>query len=139
MLPDLEVRPSPIHGVGVFAVDCIPANSKIAYYTGVEMTWAEIKERYGNNYTCIYRRMPWQTQIVSKEAKNVINFVNDGVHDNPTPFKNCILKNRWLISLFDIQKGEELLLEYPRNYWKHLDLTCHNEKQISGHKLQTFT
>lgn len=112
------IKKSEVDGLGLFAVEPIVKGTKIAYFTGVEMTYKEIKERYGNDWRCIYKRMPWQTQIVSKDCKNLINFVNDGVHNQKIPKFNCILKRRWLVAIEDIPAGQELLLKYPESYWK---------------------
>jgi hypothetical protein len=80
-IPDCcEIRPSPIEGVGVFTTRLIKAKEKIVYYTGIEMSYQEFKERYGNDWRFTYRRMPWQNQLVSKDAKNLVNYVNDGMH-----------------------------------------------------------
>ena len=119
-IPDcLEIKDSPIHGKGVFATKDIKANTKLVEFTGKEMTYQEIKERYGNDWRFIYRRMPWQTQIVAKDDKNLICFVNDGIHLQKFPKKNCILKNRFLISIENINAGDELLLDYGKKYWKN--------------------
>ena len=117
--PFVEIRKSPIHGLSVFARVPIPAETKIAYYTGVAIMWSEIKARYGDDYRFIYRTMPWLPQIVSKECKNIINYINDGAYGQKRSKVNCFLKSRWLIANRDIKKGEELLLEYPKNYFRH--------------------
>lgn len=117
-IPDCcEIRPSPIEGVGVFAKRLIKANEKIVYYTGIEMSYQEFKERYGNDWRFTYRRMPWQNQLVSKDAKNLINYVNDGVHGQAEPHSNVFLKARWLIAREDIPEGTELTLDYGKKYW----------------------
>lgn len=116
--PWLEIRPSPIEGVGVFAQERIPAKARIVKYTGVEMSYKEFKERYGNDWRFTYRRMPWQTQIVSKENKNIINYINDGIHNQKTPVCNVFLKGGWLYSHYEIKPGEELLLDYGKKYWE---------------------
>jgi SET domain-containing protein len=51
--------------------------------------------------------------LVAKEepykSQNIVNYINEGS-------KNCILKLRALYAFKDIKKGEELLLEYPKDY-----------------------
>lgn len=115
--PWLEIRHSPIHGLGVFAQEPIPAGARIIQYTGVEMSYKEFKERYGNDWRFTYRRMPWLPQIVSKENKNLINYINDGVWGQKKGVFNVYLKGGWLFSNCDINAGEELLLDYGKRYW----------------------
>lgn len=114
----LEMLPSPIEGTGVFAKERIPAKARIVKYTGTEMSYKEFKERYGNDWRFTYRRMPWQTQIVSKENKNIINYINDGIHNQTNPICNVFLKSGWLFSSCEINAGEELLLDYGKKYWE---------------------
>ena len=117
--PCLEIRSSPIHGVGVFAKENIPANTSIVQYTGVEMTYQEFKQKYGDDWRFTYRRLPWQPQIVSKENKNIINYINDGIWNQKNPLCNVFLKRGWLFSNCDIYAGDELLLDYGKKYWAH--------------------
>lgn len=112
-----EILPSPIEGVGVFAKELIPAGTRIIKYTGVEMSYKEFKERYGTDWRFTYRRMPWLTQIVSKENKNLINYINDGVWGQAKGVQNVFLKEGWLWAACDINAGEELLLAYGKKYW----------------------
>lgn len=115
--PWLEIRPSPIHGVGVFAQERIPAGARIVQYTGVEMTYQEFKQKYGDDWRFTYRRLPWQMQIVSKENKNVINYINDGIWNQKNPKCNVYLKGGWLFSNSEINANDELLLDYGKKYW----------------------
>jgi len=121
-IPDCcEIRSSPIEGMGVFATKPIRKGQKISYYTGVEIPYNEFKERYGNDWRFTYRRMPWQKQLVSKDAKNLINYLNDGVHGQKVPVCNCFIRRRWLTANCDIAVGEELLLNYGYRYWLYHD------------------
>jgi hypothetical protein len=117
----VSITPSPIDGMGVFADEPIKRGTKISYYTGVEMSYAEVKRRYADDWRFVYRTRPWMDQIVSKDCKNLINYVNDGVHGQAVPKSNCILKSRWLIAKGDIEPGEELTLDYGKQYWRRLE------------------
>jgi SET domain-containing protein len=117
----VSIKQSPIDGLGVFADERIPRGAKISYYTGVEMSYSEVKRRYGDDWRFIYRTIPWLDQVVSKDCKNLIDYVNDGVHGQTVPSSNCYLKSRWLIASRDIEPGEELLLNYGALYWKRLE------------------
>ncbi len=117
----LQLKPSPIHGIGVFAKSDIPKDSLLAVWEhGTEMSWAEFKKIYGGDTRYCYMRMPWQDIIVDKERKNIITFVNDGVHGQQQPHHNCVLQGRGLWSLENIPAGSEILLKYHKRYPWHL-------------------
>lgn len=108
------VKPSPIHGLGVFTTDPILKNTKITDYIGEEMSLSEFKKRYGpykDNCLNTYRMKRINRIIVAKDyPDNLVNYVNESI----TP--NCILKGRGLYSLRDIKEGEELTILYPKDY-----------------------
>ena len=117
----IEVKKSPIHGFGVFARCQIPKGTRLAYFYGIPMKPKDIMLKYGN-YRFTYRRPFQSTWICSRYTPNLINFVNSvGFGKSKGMKANVILKNRWLIPTRDIKVGEELLLEYPKGYWKHGD------------------
>lgn len=119
----VQILASPIQGQGLFAKQFIPARSKISYFDGVDMSYQDFKARYGNDphpWEFVYKRMPWQPVTVAKDCRNLITYVNDGVHGQLHPRVNCILKGGWLISNRTISPGEELLLAYHRSYWTGL-------------------
>lgn len=116
----LQIKPSKINGLGVFAKNPIPKGTKLSYFTGDEISHKDFKAKHGKDMRYVYRRMPWQPLISAKEKRNLITYVNDGHHGQLQPDHNCILKARWLIPIRDIRKGEELTLHYPDNYFKML-------------------
>jgi SET domain-containing protein len=118
---NLEIRPSPIHGQGLFALCKIRKGTMICPFVGVEMTYKEIKEKYGDDFRFIYRRMNWQKWIVCKDERNVISWCNDGVYNQKIQSFNCILQKASLFAIKDIDVGEELLLDYGEKYWRQLN------------------
>ena len=111
-----EIKPSNIEGLGVFAIQDIKKGTKICDYYGVEMSWTDFKTKYGeykNNSLNTYPMRRICKILVAKEepykSQNIVNYINEG-------YKNCILKLRALYAFKDIKKGEELLLEYPKDY-----------------------
>jgi len=116
-----EIKPSQIHGLGVFSTERIKKNTKICDYYGIEMSWAEFKAKYGeyklNSLNTYPMRRIWRILVAKSEpykTENVVNYINEGT-------ANVILKKRSLYSLSEINPGEELLLEYPKDYlreWK---------------------
>jgi len=114
----IEIKNSPIHGLGVFAVETIKSHTKVYDYCGVEMSWSEFTKRYGkykhNSLNTYPMRRIWRVLVAKEEpykSENIINFINEGE-------PNVILKNRALYTLRDINIGEELLLIYPKDYFR---------------------
>lgn len=112
----VRVQTSPIHGYGVFAYRFIPKGTKISFWSGVITPHQEFKKRYGTDIRYCYRCM-WHGYIVDKERKNIITYVNDGVHGQSEPKVNCALIKRYLVALRDIEVGEEITLSYGKRYW----------------------
>lgn len=117
MPPGLELRESPIHGLGVFATRDFPARHKFGPYTGEEMSLREFKERYGTDiqYCMVLRRQ--NKVIVAKECRNFVTWVNDGTYGQEHPVENVKLECRQLVAIRPIASGEELLLHYPKGYF----------------------
>jgi SET domain-containing protein len=118
----LIIKQSPIHGLGVFSVEPIKRNEYITHYYGEEMTWKTFREKYGEyKYNSVHTypmRRVWKILVAKEEpyrSQNIINFINEG------NIPNVILKQRGLYALRYIPAGEELLLQYPKDYnrtWK---------------------
>lgn len=118
LLQAIEIAPSPIHGLGVFATINFPANIKLCDYIGVEMNWKEFTEKYGPyklNSLNTYPMRRIHRIIVAKEepykTSNIVNYINEGE-------QNVILKKKALWTLREIKAGEELLLNYPKDYYR---------------------
>jgi SET domain-containing protein len=127
------IKKSKIEGLGVFAVVDIPEGTKIADYYGKEMSWKTFKKRYGeykNNSLHTYpMRRIWKIIVAKEEpykSKNLTNFINE------IPGKsNCELRLKALYAKKDIKKGDELLLDYPKDYnrfWLNKSKTKKNNK-----------
>lgn len=114
----VTIKKSKIEGLGVFALVDIPQNTKIADYYGKEMKWNTFKKRYGdyklNSLHTYPMRRVWKILVAKDEpykSKNLTNYINE-IPGN----SNCKLKLRALYSKKNIKKGEELILEYPKDY-----------------------
>ena len=115
------IKKSPIAGYGVFAKHSIPKGTPIAYFFGIEMSTADIRLKYGNFRCCL--RRPFRKWICSRELPHIINFVNGvGFGKSADMQPNCVIKQRWLLPTRDIKQGEELLLKYPKGYFKDVGL-----------------
>lgn len=114
------IKKSPIHGVGGFALRNITKGEKIADYYGKEMKWKQFTQKYGlyrlnSTYTYPMRRI-WKIIVAKEEphrSKNISNFLNEIKGK-----ANCELKSKALYAKKNIKKGNELLLEYPRDYYR---------------------
>jgi len=116
-----EVRESSINGKGLFASEDILKGEKICDYYGNEMTWSNFTYKYGKyKYNSLHTypmRRIWRIIVAKEEpykSQNPVNFINEGVSEA----NNCILKKRALYALQSIKKDEELLLQYPKDYYR---------------------
>jgi len=112
----IEIRKSPIQGLGVFAIKDIKKNTKICQYYGKEMSWTDFTHTYGkykyNSLNTYPMRRIWRILVAKEEpykTENIVNYINEG-------YPNVVLKKRALYSLRQIEIGEELLLQYPKDY-----------------------
>lgn len=137
----VHLKPSRVHGKGVFAKKSILKGTRIADYWGKEMKWSTFKKRYGpysshSLHTYPMRRV-WKIMVAKDPPyrdQNVANFMNER---NPP---NCELKKRGLYSLRDISAGEELFLLYPTQYLREWapQQTKHRHRRKSSTS-QSFT
>ena len=114
----IEVRPSPVHGNGLFATEDIKKNTKLGEYVGVEMLITDFIKRYGRNRTYTYSLGRVNRIIVGKDCVNQ----NPSHFCNESNAPNVQLKKRGLYTLRDVSKGEELFLRYNKNYQRDYSL-----------------
>ena len=125
------IKKSKVEGLVVFAKRDILKGTKITDYYGKEMKWKTFKHKYGDYktnslYTYPMRRI-WKILVAKEEpyrSKNITNYINEKKGKS-----NCELRLRALYTKRDIKKGEELLLEYPKDYnrfWIKKNITRKN-------------
>jgi SET domain-containing protein len=114
----VTIKKSQIEGLGVFAKEDIPKGKKIADYYGKEMKWKTFKKKYGeyksNSLHTYPMRRIWKILVAKEQpykSKNITNYINEVRGKS-----NCELKLRALYAKKDIKKGQELLLDYPKDY-----------------------
>tara|TARA_R110000868_G_scaffold83028_3_gene234578 strand:+ start:1984 stop:2352 length:369 start_codon:yes stop_codon:yes gene_type:complete len=113
-LPEgLELKPSPIHGVGVFTTRFFNKDEYMGDFIGERMTKPEFKERYGDDISYTY----WSSHnfkttkvSVAKEPRNFITYINE--RGEP----NVYLKNYKLWAGAALPVGQELFLRYANSY-----------------------
>lgn len=118
----IEIKQSPIEGLGVFAIKTINKNELITKYYGIEMSWKQFREKYGeyksNSLNTYPMRRIWRIIVAKEEpykSKNIVNFINEGI-------PNVVLKKKALFALREIKSGEELLLQYPKDYQRNYSI-----------------
>jgi SET domain-containing protein len=117
-VPDsLILKPSPVHGLGIFAAKDISANVCLGLYQGIEYTLKDFKEKYGNDTRYTYSLGRMNKIISAKEERNWITFINESKTPNVFYAKRGCWTNRL------IKKDEELFLTYPKKYPRDYSLT----------------
>ena len=115
------VRPSPIHGFGVFATHYIPAGTSVLEYVGERIDKRESIRRCsaGNEYIFslsetenLDGNVPWNpARLVNHScAPNCEAQISDG--------------RIWLVSLRDIATGEELTFNYGYDLEDYRNYPC---------------
>lgn len=114
--PLFEVRQSPIHGRGVFALRDIPANTRLIEYTGERITEDQAAERYSEGDDT---PEPYHTFLFALDNGMVIDAAVDG---NEARFINhCCDPNCksleedsriYIETIKDIAAGTELVYDY---------------------------
>ena len=105
-----EVRPSTIHGNGVFATEFIKKGTKLADYLGEEMTLSTFKNLYGNDISRTYSLRRQNKILNGKDYDNISHWMNESREPN------VYFTKRAVYALQDIQIGQELFLKYPARY-----------------------
>ena len=106
----VEIRESPIHGLGLFATQRIKRNKKIGKYEGVKYTLREFKEKYGEDTQYCYVARRQNYVISSKDNRNFATYINES--KNP----NVKMERSHIVAVRDIEEGEELFFLYPPTY-----------------------
>lgn len=108
-----EIRGSPIQGLGAFAIQRIPAGTRLIEYAGERLTPQQADERYPDNddrhHTFLFAI---DDDIVVDAAVNG----NDARFLNHSCDPNCDVviddKRLWIETLRDVDRGEELVYDY---------------------------
>jgi SET domain-containing protein len=112
--PMVEVRHSPVHGYGVFALRRIRKGTTVMEYLGDRVTHAEADHRYrdkapDDNHTFLFT-VDSKTVIDGGVGGNEARYINHGCDPN---CESCTADKRVFIeAIRTIQKGEELAYDY---------------------------
>jgi SET domain-containing protein len=112
--PAIEVRASPLHGLGVFAARRIPKGTRIIEYLGERVSHAEADHRYedkdaGDAHTFLFI-VDERTVIDAGVGGNEARFINHGCDPNC----ESVIENRrvFIEALRAIEPGAELTYDY---------------------------
>ncbi len=112
--PIVEVRPSSIQGMGVFALQFIPRGTRIIEYTGERISHEESDRRYDDDaaeraHTFLFI-VDSKTVIDAAVGGNEARFINHSCDPNCESLNED--KRIWIEAIRDIQPGEELTYDY---------------------------
>jgi SET domain-containing protein len=112
--PMIEVRHSPVHGYGVFALRRIRKGTTVIEYLGDRISHEEADERYADkdekdNHTFLFTV---NSKIVIDAGRNgnEARFINHGC--DPNCESGIMAKRVFIDALRTIQPGEELVYDY---------------------------
>lgn len=101
MSASFEVKPSPIHGLGVFAKRAFPADSLVGIYegertvvNGMYVLWVEYEDG----------------EIIGIDGTNELRYLN---HARPA---NSVFRGDALYALVDIAPGTEITFDYGEDW-----------------------
>jgi SET domain-containing protein len=113
-VPRVEVRSSPLHGLGVFAAQRIARGTRIIEYLGERVSHAEADRRYqhkdaADNHTFLFI-VDARTVIDAGVDGNEARFVNHACEPNC----ESVIENRrvFVDAIRTIEPGEELTYDY---------------------------
>ncbi len=112
--PMIEVRHSPVHGYGVFALRRIRKGTTVIEYLGDRITHEEADERYADkdakdNHTFLFT-VDSKTVIDAGRNGNEARFINHGC--DPNCESGIMAKRVFIDAIRTIQPGEELVYDY---------------------------
>jgi hypothetical protein len=112
--PMIEVRHSPVHGYGVFALRRIRKGTTVIEYLGDRISHEEADERYADksakdNHTFLFT-VDSKTVIDAGRNGNEARFINHGC--DPNCESGIMTKRVFIDAIRTIQPGEELVYDY---------------------------
>jgi SET domain-containing protein len=116
-----EVKPSSIHGQGVFACCDIPADTRVLEYIGERLTKAESlhRRKLGNFFVFIVTD---QFDIDGAVDWNPARFINHSCAPNCDARMED--EHIWIIARRDLRAGEELSFNYGYNLDDYEEHVC---------------
>jgi hypothetical protein len=122
-VPDnLQIAPSPIHGLGGFASGFLPRGARVVEYTGEKITKAESLRRCEAQNWFIFG-LDDEFDLDGNVAGNPARFLNHSCAPNCEAV--CEAGRVWIVALRDIQPGEEITFNYGYDLEDYREHPCH--------------
>jgi len=121
-LPPLaEVRPSPIHGKGLFATRAFAAGTRVIEYVGERISKAESLRRCAQGNQCIFA-LDEEHDLHGNVPWNRARFLNHSC----TPNCEATLNDGriWIVARSSIAAGEELTFNYGHDLVDYREHPC---------------
>ena len=127
---EIKLSQLPNAGKGLFATEFIPKNTRIVEYKGKITSWKEVNDNDGNN-GYIYYVKRHHVIDASGHPSALARYANDakglqrvkGIKNNAEYVEEGL--KVFIEAKRDIPAGEEILVEYGKEYW---DVIRHNHK-----------
>jgi uncharacterized protein len=117
----LEVRASPIHGVGGFAVAELPSGSRVVEYVGNRIDKAESLRQCERNNPFIFFLDP-EHDLDGQVDWNPARFLNHSCAPNCDA--ELIQGRIWIVAKRDIHAGEEITFNYGYDFESYREHPC---------------
>ncbi len=117
----LEVKPSPIHGAGVFANEAFATGARVLEYTGERITKAESLRRCEAQNDFIFA-LDEEWDLDGNVSWNTARFVNHSCAPNCDAER--IEGRIWIVARRDIAAGDELTFNYGYDLVDYRDHPC---------------
>ena len=119
----VEVRPSPLHGIGVFATEdipkrfCIECSPVVLHYPAIFRSWADL---HGTRHVLHDYIFTWyDNNTRSADGREAMPLGYVGIYNNSFENPNAQWKHRngdypalMIVAMKDIKCGEEILVRY---------------------------
>jgi SET domain-containing protein len=113
----IALRPSPVHGIGVFAITTIPKGCKTMFSKGVgnwvKLPVADVEKLPAHSRElietyCLYDEENYFVPDYGFKVMDLVNYLNH----SPTPNVISVNDGEYFEALREILTGEELLVNY---------------------------
>jgi len=122
-LPKLtEVRPSPIHGKGLFATGTIAAGTRVIEYVGERISKAESLRRCQHGENHIFA-VTGECDLDGNVSWNPGRFLNHSCAPNCEAIHDS--GRIWIVARRDIKEAEELTFNYGFDLVDYREHPCH--------------
>ena len=126
----IEVKASSVHGMGSFATESIRKGRRVGKYRGVVMDGIQHSIMFSGTKRSLYSLLAWESpsgrltltidssdDACPKHLQNWTKYINDYRNTGKQPNVQFVGPSASVVTLRDIEAGEELLIDYGEQYW----------------------